>query len=160
MVHSHHPSGIIFNRSMPPGTIIPEPDYDDLEAAIGWLCSVIGFREHLCIGNHRAQLVLGDSAVIAFARNRMPGSGSSTGSPAPTRTNDQNHSLTVRVADLEANFEKVKRNGANILREPETYPCGESQYTVQDMGGHAWTFSRSVVDVAPETWGGRPVDIS
>jgi hypothetical protein len=35
MVNAHHPSDIIFNRSIPPGTIIPELVYDDLEAAVG-----------------------------------------------------------------------------------------------------------------------------
>ena len=43
MSNSQHPSDIIFNRSMPPGKIIPLLVYDDLEAAVGWLCSVLGF---------------------------------------------------------------------------------------------------------------------
>ena len=31
---------------------------------------------------------------------------------------------------------------------------GERQYSVRDLGGHLWTFTESVADVAPESWGG------
>jgi hypothetical protein len=34
------------------------------------------------------------------------------------------------------------------------YPYGERQYTAEDLGGHRWTFSQSIADVAPEEWGG------
>jgi uncharacterized glyoxalase superfamily protein PhnB len=41
-----------------------------------------------------------------------------------------------------------------ILRPPTDYPYGERQYTVEDFAGHTWTFSQSIADVSPETWGG------
>ena len=31
---------------------------------------------------------------------------------------------------------------------------GERGYTAEDLGGHRWTFSQSIADVAPESWGG------
>jgi uncharacterized glyoxalase superfamily protein PhnB len=34
-------------------------------------------------------------------------------------------------------------------------PFGERQYVAQDPGGHRWTFTESVADVAPEEWGAR-----
>jgi uncharacterized glyoxalase superfamily protein PhnB len=40
-------------------------------------------------------------------------------------------------------------------QQTETYPFGERQYTVDDPGGHRWTFTQSVADVAPEEWGGQ-----
>jgi uncharacterized glyoxalase superfamily protein PhnB len=42
-----------------------------------------------------------------------------------------------------------------VVREPETHPFGERQYTVADIGGHVWTFSQSVADIDPATWGGE-----
>jgi hypothetical protein len=36
---------LIANRSMPPGTLIPELVYPDLAAAVAWLCSRFGFVE-------------------------------------------------------------------------------------------------------------------
>jgi uncharacterized glyoxalase superfamily protein PhnB len=45
--------------------------------------------------------------------------------------------------------------GARIVRTPETYPFGERQYTARDLGGHQWTFTQSLADIAPEEWGGQ-----
>ncbi len=60
-------SPILENRSMPPGSIIPELGYRDLKTAVGWLCNVFGFRERLQIGNHRAQLLVGQVSGGAYA---------------------------------------------------------------------------------------------
>lgn len=40
------------------------------------------------------------------------------------------------------------------------HPYGERQYVAEDPGGHRWTFSQSLVDVDPASWGGTPVDLS
>ena len=48
----------------------------------------------------------------------------------------------------------ASERGAQILDPPTDYPYGERQYTAVDLGGHTWTFSQSIVDVAPEDWGG------
>ena len=31
------------------------------------------------------------------------------------------------------------------------------QYTAEDHAGHQWTFSETLADIAPETWGGTSV---
>jgi hypothetical protein len=46
---------MITNRSMPPGTIIPELAYPDVREAARLLCRAFGFRERLRIANHRVQ---------------------------------------------------------------------------------------------------------
>ncbi len=128
------------NRSMPPGAIVPELAYADVDAAAAWLCAAFGFRERLRIGDHRRQLVYGDEAIVVTggAGDAPPGG----------------HSLMVRVADVDAHYAHARQAGARVLNEPATYPFGERQYTVADIGGHHWTFSQSVADVAPEVWGG------
>jgi uncharacterized glyoxalase superfamily protein PhnB len=35
-------------------------------------------------------------------------------------------------------------------------PFGERLYSVEDVGGHRWTFSQSIADIAPEDWGATP----
>ena len=142
-------SGMVVNRSMPPGTIIPELVYGDLDAAVDWLCKTFGFKERLRIRDHRSQLVFGEASVVAVAHN-----GASTSRPA---RGELTHSLMVRVADVDQHYAHVKQSGAHILHPPETYPFGERQYTVEDLGGHRWTFTQSVADVPPEQWGGQPV---
>jgi hypothetical protein len=39
---------------------------------------------------------------------------------------------------------------------PADTSFGKRQYTVEDPGGHRWTFSQSIADVAPEDWGATP----
>jgi uncharacterized glyoxalase superfamily protein PhnB len=51
------------------------------------------------------------------------------------------------------------RNGAHILSPPTDYPYGERQYSAEDLGGHRWTFSQSIADVDPASWGGTPLEL-
>jgi uncharacterized glyoxalase superfamily protein PhnB len=138
---------MIPNRSMPPGKIIPELIYDDVETAAAWLCRAFGFTERLRIGGHRAQLVLDGEALIVVGRPRG-GAGEAAG--------EQRHSIMVRVADVDAHFARVRGFGARIVSPPADQAYGERQYTVDDPGGHRWTFSQSLADVDPRAWGGEP----
>jgi uncharacterized glyoxalase superfamily protein PhnB len=137
---------MIENRSVPSATVIPVLRYDDVAQASEWLCAVFGFKERLRIGSHRAQLVFGDGAVIVTER------GGSRGSEAPAP--GDSYEIHVKVADVDQHYEQARERGARILQSPESYPFGERQYSAVDLGGHQWTFSQPIADVAPEEWGG------
>jgi len=137
---------MIANRSVPVATVIPVLAYEDVGRASDWLCEVFGFRERLRIGSHRAQLVFGDGAVILTQRPIGAGPHAC-------------HEVHVRVADADSHYEHARQRGAHILHTLESYPFGERQYTVEDPGGHQWTFSQSISDVAPEEWGGTAVNL-
>ena len=62
----------------------------------------------------------------------------------------------VRVADVDAHHRRSLAHGASIRMPPTDFPYGERQYSVEDPGGHRWTFSQSIADVDPRTWGGEP----
>lgn len=64
------------------------------------------------------------------------------------------HAIMVRVPDVDAHFSHARERNAWILHDPTDYPYGERQYEVEDLGGHRWTFSQTIADVAPEQWGG------
>ncbi|HEX6316300.1 MAG TPA: VOC family protein [Gemmatimonadaceae bacterium] len=134
---------MLANRSMPQCTVIPELAYQDVGEAIDWLCKAFEFTLRLRIANHRAQLNVGDGAVVLTGRRGEP-----AGEPA--------HSVMVRVEDVERHHARAVQGGARILRPPTDHPYGERQYTAVDPGGHVWTFSQSIADVAPENWGGTP----
>ena len=138
---------MIANRSIPCSTVIPELAYADVGEAANWLCSAFGFTVRLRIANHRVQMNVGDGAVVLTELRRPVGSGPPAGS-------DSAHSVMVRVADLDTHWRRATAFGARVLREPETHPYSERQYTAVDSGGHVWTFSQSIADVVPETWGG------
>ncbi len=138
---------MLSNRSMPQSTVIPELAYPDVGEAIEWLGDAFGFTVRLRIANHRAQLNVGDGAVVL------------TELPVSERPVAFGHSVMVRVEDVDRHHQHARKRGARILRPPTDYPYGERQYTVLDVGGHCWTFSESIADVAPETWGGTPGQI-
>jgi hypothetical protein len=96
------------NRSMPPGTIIPELAYADVRVATLWLCRAFGFG----------------------------------------------HAVMVRLDDVDAHCERARLHGARIVPRPTDFPYGERQYSAVDIGGHAWTFSQTIADVDPTSWGG------
>lgn len=146
---------MLVNRSVPPSTVIPELVYEDVGEASDWLCEAFGFTEHLRAGHHRAQLSVGDGAVI-LTEQRV-GQGFSSPDSAefrPPRRGEVSHSVMVRVEDANRHHQRARERGARILQDPTDYPFGERQYTAEDFAGHRWTFSQSVADVAPEEWGG------
>ena len=138
---------VIDNRSSPRSTVIPVLTYDDVAEASAWLCRAFGFKERLRIGDHRIQLVFGDGAVIVTA-----GRTERRGAAGPIT-----HSVHVRVQDADAHHEQAQRSGAQILQPPTDYPYGERQYSAVDLAGHHWTFSESIADVDPATWGGTAI---
>jgi uncharacterized glyoxalase superfamily protein PhnB len=136
---------MIMNRSMPSAIIIPELPYPGVRQAVDWLCRSFGFTERLRIGNHRAQLSFGEGSIVVTERRAVPGASS---------VNECSYTVMVRLADVNGHYEHARQSGARIISPPTDYPYGERQYTVEDVGGHRWTFSQTIVDVAPVTWGG------
>jgi uncharacterized glyoxalase superfamily protein PhnB len=131
---------MIQNRSIPRCTVIPELAYPDVGEAAEWLCNAFGFTLRIRIANHRVQLNVGDGAVVLTEHRSDEPSGA--------------HGVMVRVENVDRHHERATTHGARILRPPTDFPYGERQYNVQDIGGHLWTFTQSIDDVAPEQWGG------
>jgi predicted enzyme related to lactoylglutathione lyase len=135
------PATHVDNRTMPDCTVIAELVYEDVTAAIDWLCDTFGLVERWRAGDHRAQLSIGRCTVAITE-------------PRTSNVRPGVRDLLVRVPDATAHCERSRARGATIIREPTDFPYGERQYTAEDLGGHHWTFSESIADVAPEDWGG------
>ena len=129
------------NRSMPPGPVIPELAYVDVSAAAKWLCKAFGFAERLRIGRHRIQVLVGTGSIVVVEADPSASAGGSR--------------VMVPVADVDAHYTAARAAGAKVSGEPTTYPFGERQYSVIDIGGHRWTFTQSVADSDPASWGGN-----
>jgi uncharacterized glyoxalase superfamily protein PhnB len=140
---------MIVNRSVPSSSIIPVLAYADVAQASDWLCNVFGFTERLRIGNHRAQLVFGNGAVIVTALGEDARSGGDLAT----------HSVHMRVDDADGHHAHAEEHGARIGQPPTDHPYGERQYSAEDLGGHRWTFSQSIADVDPASWGATSTSI-
>ena len=137
------------NRSIPSATVIPVLIYPDVRAAVAWLGAAFGFVERLRIGeDHRSQLAVGDGAVII---------GDVRHDRRPPRPGEATHSVTVRVDDVNAHCARAREHGAEILMEPIDFEYGERQYSAVDLAGHQWTFTETLEDVDPASWGGELV---
>lgn len=145
---------VIENRSIPPSSVIPVLAYADADAAADWLCEAFGFRVRLRIGQHRVQLRFGDGAIVATDGGRATGDDRADGASGLT------HSVLVRVDDADRHHEQARRSGARIIDSPTDHPYGERQYTAEDLGGHRWTFSQSIADVDPASWGGISIELN
>ena len=127
------------NRSMPRCTVIPQLAYPDVVEAAAWLCEVFGFSVRIRMGDHRAQLNVGDGAIVLTKRQ---------GDAAAS-------SVMVRVKDIDRHYHHAVERGCKGAEPPKDFPYGERQYNVVDFAGHHWAFSESIADVAPEEWGGE-----
>lgn len=134
---------MIANRSMPSSTVIPVLGYDDVAEAVEWLCEAFGFRERWRLDTHRSQIAVGDGALAVTER----------------QWGSERSVVMVRAEDVDVLYERARDRGALIVDPPADYPYGERQCTLEDPGGHRWTFSQSIADVAPEDWGGSSRDL-
>ena len=138
------------NRSIPSATVVPVLIYPDVRAAVAWLTEAFGFSERLRIGeDHRSQMRAGNGAVII---------GDVRGERRPPRRGEVTHGVMVRVADASAHCERARAHGALIRMEPTDFEYGERQYNAEDFAGHHWTFSQTLADVDPDSWGGVLID--
>src|SRR5436190_13968666 len=96
---------VLANRSIPRCTVIPELAYPDIGKAIDWLCDAFGFTLRLRIANHRAQLNVGDGAVVLIEL-------------AEGQRVDAGHSVMVRVENVYQHHERASQHGARVIRPP------------------------------------------
>jgi uncharacterized glyoxalase superfamily protein PhnB len=154
---------MIVNRSAPPGSVVPTLVYADVAAAIDWLCGAFAFTERYRYGPAGRPvgglLLVGDGGVMLTVARVGQGFREAPDSAElrPPRPSETTHVVSVRVDDVDAHHEQARAFGARILQPPTDYPFGERQYTAEDLGGHRWTFTQSIADIAPEDWGATVV---
>lgn len=141
---------MIYNRSVPPDTLLPHVCYRNVEDALVWLNKAFGFVEHYryCEPGGRVsgtQVHLGNAWIML----RTVDSRGAT----PENLGYGTQSLTVFIDDVEAHYQRAKSAGARIVEEPHETVYGEFQYAAHDLDGHHWLFSRHASDHAPEEWG-------
>lgn len=142
---------MLTNRSAPHARVVPVLTVADVRQAVAWYAEVLGFVEHVRIGEgHRAQLGLPDAPaaelVVSEVRpgRRLPEAGRS-------------HQLMLKVEDVAAVVEVAVAAGARLVDPIHDWEYGERQAAIDDPFGHQWVLNQTLVDVAPEEWGGETV---
>lgn len=123
----------------------------DVRSAVAWYTEVLGFVEHVRIGEgHRSQLGLpeGPPAELVVAEVRL-------GRRTPER--QRSHQVMLKVADVAKVVEAAVARGAQLVDEIHDWEYGERQAAIDDPFGHQWVLNQTLVDVAPEQWGGNTV---
>jgi uncharacterized glyoxalase superfamily protein PhnB len=139
------------NRSVPPSTVIPVLNYPDVRKAVTWLSEAFGFVERTRIGeSHRAQMSIGADGAMIVADVR--------GSQQAPQDGTVTHVIKVRVDDVQSQFERARAHGASVLEPPTERVYGETECTIEDLGGHRWQFTETLRDVAPEDYGCQTVE--
>jgi uncharacterized glyoxalase superfamily protein PhnB len=123
-------------------TVIPALQYQDVPAAIEFLCRAFGFEKSAVYEGEggsiaHAQLTLGNGMI-------MLGSAKETDYGKllvrPRDAGGVTMSVYVVVEDADAHFARAKAAGAEIAREPVTQDYGGRDYTCKDPEGNVWTF--------------------
>ncbi len=142
---------MLLNRSAPHARVVPVLTVADVRMAVAWYTEVFGFVEHVRIGEgHRSQLGLPDApaAELVVAEVRP-------GRRTPER--ERSHQVMLKVADVADVVERAVGRGAILVDPSHDWEYGERQATIDDPFGHQWVLNETLVDVAPEEWGGRTV---
>lgn len=139
---------MLISRTTGSASVVPELVYADVEEAIRWLCDTFGFAELWRADGHRARLAFGNGVVIVADRDP------SYGRELPADNALRSYSIMIKVENVDAHHDHVRRRGARVLSPPADYSYGERQYSVEDLAGHHWTFTQAIADLAPEDWGG------
>lgn len=139
------------NRSAPHARVAPVLTVADVRAAVAWYVEVLGFVEHVQIGEgHRSQLGLPDAPAAELVLSEVR-----PGRRTPGR--ERSHQVMLKVSDVASVVERAVQRGARLVDPVHDWEYGERQATIDDPFGHQWVLNQTLADVAPEDWGGRTV---
>ena len=128
----------------------PAVFYRDPKAALVWLEQAFGFEKVLLITDEAGNLA--HSQMEFGGAQIMVGGEWRDGVRSPASVGGK-CTQTVRVEldeDIDAHFLRAKAAGAEVLMEPMDQFYGARTYTVLDLEGHAWAFSKTVRQVTRE----------
>lgn len=141
---------MLYNRSAPHARITPVLFVADVRAAVDWYARVLGLVEYVQIGEgHRAQLGLPGTAAELIVAEPRPG----RQPPGDVRS----HQLMLKVDDAAATLALAVEHGGRVTDELHDWEYGERQAMFVDVFGHSWVLTQTLVDTAPEQWGGTAV---
>ena len=122
-------------------TIMPSLRYRDANAAIEWLCNVLGFEKHAVypgpngtVGH--AELKLGGGMImLGSGKNDEYGKGFKS----PSELGFETRSAYVVVKDADAVYARAQAAGAPVVRPIQNTDYGSREFSIKDPEGHSWS---------------------
>ncbi len=115
--------------------------YRDALSAIKWLCSVLGFKEHVVFQDkgivHHAELTFGNGMIMIGTLRDGPFD-KLIKIPVDIE-NINTQSAYIYTDKLDAHYAHAKNSGAEIVLPLKKDPHG-SGYTCRDPEGYLWSF--------------------
>lgn len=122
---------------------IPAMSYKDANAAVDFITSAFGFKEHFVYRDeknnvHHAELSLGN-AMVMIGPQRENEFGKMTGTPA--QANGLNTQTAYIIIDeVDKHYENAKAHGAKIVMDIKDEDYGGRGYSCKDPEGYIWSF--------------------
>jgi len=142
------PGAISPDGSAPRARIVPVLWGADVRAAVDWYARVFGFVGDVQSAGGKADLALPGGGELIVGEVRPP--------PRPP-SDRQSPEILLRVEDAAATLARAVQNDAKVVFELRDIEAGERQATIDDVFGHRWLLTQTLVDTAPEQWGGKMV---
>ena len=126
------------------GCLIPALRYEDAPKAIEWLCRVLGFEKHLIVPGDggridHAQLTLDNGMIMLGSESRDNDYGKLVTTPKHTGGKPTG-SVYIVVKEIDAHYERAKREGAEIMLPIADQGRGSRLYSCRDPEGYIWDF--------------------
>ncbi len=136
------------DRAEPRAPVVPVLTVANARAAVDWYTRVFGFVGHVQ-APHGVHAELG-----------LPGGGElmvgETLPPPRVPSDGRSPEILLKVEDAAATVGRAVENGATVF-ELRDIEAGERQATLDDVFGHRWLLTQTLVDTAPEKWGGKTI---
>jgi uncharacterized glyoxalase superfamily protein PhnB len=133
----------------PRAHVVPVVMVAKVPAAVEWYTRVFGFAGDI------------QAPEAGYAELGLPGGGElivGEVRPPPRVTSDaRSPEILLKVEDAAATVARAVENGATVLFELRDIEAGERQATIDDIFGHRWMLTQTLVDTAPEQWGGKAI---
>src|SRR6185436_14412203 len=120
-------------------TIVPQLPYQDIRAALAFLERAFGFSE-ISTSRLEAQDGVIHHALVEFGDGVIGiGTHGAHSAISPKSAGVETQYISVRVADIDAHYERALAAGARIEHEPRSH-SGWRAYEALDIEGHRWRF--------------------
>jgi uncharacterized glyoxalase superfamily protein PhnB len=144
------PGQLLTNSSEQPSThVVPALWVANVRSAVDWYARVFGFVGDVQAPDAgKAELCLpgGGELIVGLVR------------PPPRPPSDrQSPEILLKVENAAATLGRAVENGATVVFELRDIEAGERQATIDDVFGHRWLLTQTLVDTAPEQWGGMTI---